>query len=444
MHDTLRSSIDDLFPATTARLEDLIRIPSVSADGYDPAEVRRSAEATASFFVEAGVADARVVDVDGGHPAVFGHVPAPPGSPTVLLYAHHDVQPPGSRADWTTGPFEPVHRTGRLYGRGSSDDKAGIVTHLAALHAHEGRPPVGIKVLIEGEEEIGSPNLAEFLGRHAEMLAADVIVIADAGNWRTGQPAFTTSLRGLVDCVVEVRTLDYAVHSGGYGGALPDAITTLVRLLARLHDDAGNVAVPGLVSRDADPFDLTEEELRRQAGAVPGLHLIGTGTLTSRLWTRPAISILGIDAPPVQGTVNALTPVARAKVSMRIAPGDDPEVALDALTAHLERHAPWGARVAVHRGEGGRPFTLDTSGPAYDAWRTGMAAAWGRDAVEVGVGGSIPFVAAFAETYPDASILLVGAGDDRSRAHGPDESVDLDDLRRCGLAEAIALAELAS
>ncbi len=444
MHDDLTSAVDAGLDRAVADLSDLVRIPSVSAAGFDPGPVQRSAETTASLLESSGVTGARLLTVEGAHPAVYGEIPAPPGAPTVLLYAHHDVQPPGPAEDWDSPPFEPARRNGRLYGRGTSDDKAGIVVHSEALRAHGGRPPVGIKVFVEGEEEIGSLHLAEYLRRYGDLLAADAIVIADSGNWRTGQPALTTSMRGLVDCVIEVRTLRHGVHSGEYGGAVPDALTCLARTLATLHDETGEVAVPGLVAEDADALDLTEDGLRRRAEAVPGVELIGRGSVNGRRWRRPAVSVLAVDAPPVREAINQLVPVARAKVSMRLAPGDDPQRAQAALMAHLEANVPWGAEVRVTPGSAGRPYALDTTGPAYDAFRSGLAAAFGRAPVEIGGGGSIPMVAALADAYPDAAILLTGAADERSRAHGPNESVDLADLRHSILAEAIGLAELAA
>jgi len=444
MHDDLADAIDSHFPAMCAALEELVRIPSVSAPGYDPDEVRRSARATAELLRRGGARDVRLLELPGAHPAVFGEIPAPPGAPTVLLYAHHDVQPPGPASEWDIrDAFEPAMRDGRMYGRGTSDDKAGIVVHLGALLAHQSAPPVGVKVFVEGEEEIGSAHLEDFLVRFHELLAADVIVIADSGNWRTGQPSLTTSLRGLVDCIVEVRTLEHAVHSGMFGGAVPDAVIAMARLLATLHDDAGNVAVTGRITGPADPLDLTEAGLRDMAGVVDGVQLIGEGPLTERMWTKPAISVLAMDVPPVAEAINQLVPAVRAKVSMRLAPGDDPRAAQDALVAHLEAHAPWGARVTVTRGSQGAPFALDTTGAAYDAFRRAFEAAWGVATVDIGVGGSIPFVAAFSEQYPNAAILLTGVADDKSRPHGPNESQDLDDLRRGALAEAIALRLLA-
>jgi len=444
MHDDLRRSIDSAFPRLRQILDDLVRIPSVSAAGHDPAEVRRSAEYTAARYREAGFPEVRLLEIADAHPAVLAEIPAPEGAPTVLLYAHHDVQPAGPDEEWSTPPFEPVERDGRLFGRGTSDDKANVVLHLGAIGAFDGRPPVGVKVLIEGEEEIGSRHLGDFLEAYTDQLSADVIVIADCENWRVGTPAFTISLRGLTDCIVEVRTLKTAVHSGMFGGTFPDALTVLARLLATLHDEDGNVAVPGLLSGDAPPLDLTEEELRDQAGVLPSVEQIGEGTLTARMWRKPAISVVAIDAPPISQAINQLVPVARAKVSMRIAPGEDPARALDALVAHLESHVPWGAELTVTRGAMGEAFDLDSTGPAYDAFREAFAAAWGTAPVDIGVGGSIPFVAAFSRLYPDAPIVLTGVADPLSRAHGPDESQDLDELRRGMLAEAIVLRLLAA
>lgn len=443
MHDDLISAVNADFAQIRADLESLVRIPSVSAADFDPSEVHRSAEAVRELLQDSGLENVRLLELDGAHPAVFGEVPAPPGAPTVMLYAHHDVQPPGPDELWDTPPFEPTERNGRLFGRGASDDKAGIAVHLGAIRAHAGKPPVGVKVFVEGEEEVGSAHLEDFLREYTELLAADAIVIADSENWRVGEPALTVSLRGLVDCTVEVRTLRSAVHSGGFGGAVPDALTALCRLLATLHDDAGNVAVAGLVSGGDTPIDMDEAELRSDAGTVPGLELLGTGSITERLWRKPAVSVLAIDAPPVAKAINALVPAARAKVSMRLAPGQKPAAALAALRSHLETNAPWGAEVTVTDGSSGEAFDLNTTGPAYDAYREAFEIAWGRAAVDIGQGGSIPFVAAFSELFPDAAILLTGVGDPTTAAHGPNESVNLDELRRSTIAEAIALRLLA-
>lgn len=439
MHEDLKEAVAGWRSELVATLADLVRIPSVSAPAYDPSHVRQSAEQVALHLTGAGVSNVQLLELEGAHPAVFGEVPGPPGSPTVLLYAHHDVQPPGPQEQWQTGPFEPFERDGRLYGRGASDDKSGVVMHLGVMKAFAGAPPVGLKFFIEGEEEIGSQHLENFLAKYSEQLAADVIVIADAGNWRVGQPALTTSLRGLTACFVEVRTLASAVHSGQFGGTFPDALTALCRLIATLHDEKGNVAVPGLTAYEVDPLDLTENELRQQMKTVPGLQPIGEGEWTSRLWSKPSISILAIDAPAISEAINQLVPVARAKISMRIAPGQDGQAAVDALRHHLETNVPWGAQVTIENEGFGDAFALATDHPAYAAFGAAMAEAWGVEPVEIGAGGSIPFVAAFSEQMAGAPVILTGAGDPTSAVHGPNESQDLDDLEKSILAEAIAL-----
>jgi acetylornithine deacetylase/succinyl-diaminopimelate desuccinylase-like protein len=356
-----------------------------------------------------------------------------------LLYAHHDVQPPGPVEEWETPPFEPVERNGRLYGRGASDDKSGVIMHLGTLAAFGGKPPVTIKVFIEGEEEAGSTGLADIIAANADLLRSDVIVIADAGMWRLGIPALTTSLRGITACVVEVRTLAKAVHSGQFGGVFPDAITTLCRLIATLHDEGGNVAVTGLTSYEVDPLDLTEEEVRQQMATVPGLKSMGDGEWTSRLWSKPAISVLAIDCPRIDQAINQLVPVASAKLSMRLAPGQDGTQAEDALRRHLEANVPWGAQVSIRSDGFGDAFALAADGPAYVAFRAAMEEVWGVKPIDIGAGGSIPFVAAFSEKMAGAPVVLIGAGDPTSAVHAPNESQDLADLEKSVLAQAIAL-----
>jgi len=442
MYNDLATAVHDGFPRARAELEELVRIPSVSAPDFDPAQVRRSAEKVAELLESSGFSDVRLLEIEGAHPAVYGEIPAPAGAPTVLLYAHHDVQPPGPDEEWDTTPFEPVEHDGRLFGRGTADDKCGIVMHLAAVRAFGGDLPVGVKIFMEGEEEIGSANLEAYLEANKELLTSDVIVIGDAGNWREGVPALTTSLRGLVDCTLEVRTLESAIHSGMFGGPIPDAITVMSRIIATLHDERGNVAVEGLVSGSAGGLDLTEDELRMQAGTVDGLQLTGDGDLTDRIWLKPAIAVLAVDAPPISEAINQLVPVARAKISMRIVPGQDPQAALDALTAHLEAAVPWGAQVTVTPGTLGSAFALETDDTASAAFKEAFGIAYGNATVEIGMGGSIPFVAAFKEAYPGASILLTGVMDPESRIHGPNESQSLADLEHGILGEAIALRML--
>lgn len=438
----LRVAVAREMPGVRRDLEALVRIPSVSALAFDQAHVEASAQAVAELLRGAGLQDVELLR-EGGAPAVVGHLPGPDGAPTVLLYAHHDVQPPGDDADWTSAPFEPVERDGRLFGRGAADDKAGVMAHLAAIRAHDGRPPVGVTVFVEGEEESGSPSLGQILRRHREKLSADVLVLADSTNWKVGVPALTTSLRGLVEAFVEVRTLEHAVHSGMYGGAVMDALTALTRLLGCLHDEAGDVAVPGLHATEAADLDLTEAQLRADASVLDGVHLVGTGRLTSRLWTRPALTVVGIDAPSTERASNTLQPKAKAKLSLRVAPGQDPLVAYEALADHLRANVPWGVQVEVTLKETGAAFAADANGPAYDAARASFADAWGVPPVDMGVGGSIPFIAEFAEIFPAAAILVTGVEDPDTRAHGADESLHLAEFERVCLAEAVLLERLA-
>jgi acetylornithine deacetylase/succinyl-diaminopimelate desuccinylase-like protein len=363
----------------------------------------------------------------------------------VLLYAHHDVQPEGSADAWTSPPFEPTERDGRLFGRGAADDKAGIAAHLAAIRAHGTEIPVGVTVFVEGEEESGSASLPLLLETYRVELASDVMVIADSTNWDIGTPALTTSLRGLAECVVEVRTLDHAVHSGMWGGVVPDALTALARLLATLHDDDGDVAVRGLTAAEASELDYPETRLRSESGITEGVRLMGSGSIVDRLWTRPAIDVLAIDATRVDKASNTLVPVARAKVSLRVAPGDDAKRAQRCLHEHLVDHAPWGAQVSVIDGETGEPFSVDANGPAYDAARAAFAEAWdGTPPVDIGVGGSIPFISEFAAMFPRAAILVTGVEDPDTRAHGADEGLHLAEFARVCLAEALLLRNLAT
>src|SRR3954463_2683490 len=336
--EQIRACLRDVVPSVRADLEALVRIPSVSADPARADDVRRSAEATANLFRAEGFDDVQILHADGGAPAVVARKPAPTGAPTVLLYAHHDVQPIGDPADWDSEPFEPTERGARLYGRGAADDKAGTAAHRAAIRTYGDDLPVGVTVLVEGEEEVGSPTLEAFLSQYQDLLAADVIVIADSGNWDIGVPALTTSLRGLVDCFVEVRTLDHAVHSGMYGGAVPDAVGAMVRLLASLHDDEGNVAVQGLHSGPAADVDYPLERIRAGGGAAQGVSPIGTGSMVERIWTKPAIAIIGLDMTRTADASNTLIPKVLAKISVRLAPGDNPASAMEALEKHLRGH----------------------------------------------------------------------------------------------------------
>jgi acetylornithine deacetylase/succinyl-diaminopimelate desuccinylase-like protein len=443
--DDLAAAISEGMPRTVEELSRLVEIPSIAFPGYEGAPVRASAETTAEILEAAGFGGVRLIELPDGvpHPAVFGEVRGPAGSPTLLLYAHHDVQPEGPLQEWTSPPFAPEVRDGRMFGRGTSDDKCGIVLHAAALRAWSGRPPVTLKVIVEGEEETSTAHLPFLIGGHADLLAADVVGVADGGNWRTGVPALETSIRGVVDCVVTVRVLDLAVHSGSFGGAVPDALSALARILATLHREDGSVAIEDLSSSVWDGVQIDEDEIRQEVPLRPGVRLIGTGPLAGRMWSSPAVSVLGIDAPGVREASNQLVPAASAKVSLRISPEEDPSRAMDLLTRHLREHAPWGVEVSIGEGSAGRGLRLPSDGPAFAAMRRSMSRAFGREPVESGSGGSVPLVPVLAETFPDAEILIYGASDEKSQYHSIDESVDLGDLERVALAEALLFAELA-
>jgi acetylornithine deacetylase/succinyl-diaminopimelate desuccinylase-like protein len=441
--DALRSRVKEVLPGIRKDLEDLVRIESVSADPARTAEVQRSAEAVRALFEAEGFAARIATAHEGSAPAVIAHKDGPEGAPTVLLYAHHDVQPEGEHDQWDSPPFEPTERGDRLYGRGAADDKAGIAAHLAAIRALGDDLPVGVTVFVEGEEEVGSETLPELLEQNKADLEADVIVIADSGNWDIGVPALTTSLRGLVRADVEVQTLDHSVHSGMWGGLVPDALMTLARLISTLHDDEGNVVIDGLVSAKAADVDYPEERLRAESGVTEGVQWVGSGSAVDRLWTKPALSIIGLDAPKVAGSSNTLVPRAGARISLRLAPGDDCKQAYQRLVEHLERHVPWGAKLSVTFVDDGQPTQIDATGPAYDVARTAFTDAWdGVPPVDMGVGGSIPFIAEFLESFPDASVLVTGVEDPDTRAHGLNEGLHLAEFERVCLAEALLLARL--
>ena len=448
MHEDLKSAVAKDMPRLKVLLRELVRLETVSADGYDPTKLRAGAQEIVDIVEDAGFQSTQLLESSEGHPAIFAEIPAPEGAPTLLLYAHYDVQPPGPAEEWETGPFDPHEKDGRIYGRGASDDKSGVVMHLGAVAAHGDDLPVGVQLFLEGEEEAGSAGLPEILEKYSDLLHPDVIVIGDGGNWEVGIPALLTSLRGVVAVKIEVRTLKSAVHSGLFGGVVPDALMAMTRLLASLHDDEGNVAVEGLVSEEIEQsLEFPEELAIAQTGKLDGVAFIGEGSIASRLWTRPAISIVALDAPPVAEAINQLVPVSRAKVSMRIPPGQDTRAALQALKDHLAANVPWGSELTFIHEEAGEPTTLETDNWAVDAWKEAFHEGYGTETVEMGVGGSIPFIATFKELFPDAPILVLGAGDPTSAIHAPNESQDIGDLERATLSEAIAfrlLAEKAS
>ena len=442
-----------------AELEELVRIPSISADPARRADVQASAEATAELLTAHGLEAVRLAGVDGSHPYVIGEwMHAGADAPTVLLYAHHDVQPPGIVENWESDPFEPAERGGRLYGRGSADDKAGAVAHAHAVSAwldSSGALPCNVRVLIEGEEEIGSPTLHAFLSAHLDELRSDVLVLADAGNWKVGVPGLTYSLRGLAAADIELRALDGPVHSGMAGGAIPDPVMALARVLASLVDERGDLAVDGLwedVERPSEaergPIEGLDDDpagFGHALGLRPGVDIIGDPdvTLHERLWFRPCLTVIGIDGHPIKGSSNQIVARASARLSLRLAPGQTPDRVLAQLRAHVERRVPWGLELRFRPLEGAPAWQTDPNGPAFDAARRALRAGFGTDPVLMGVGGSIPFVGPFADAFGGIPALLLGPADPRSRIHGENESLHLDDWHKLIASEIHLLSELA-
>ncbi|GHD40420.1 dipeptidase [Mycetocola manganoxydans] len=449
----IRDAVAGSLPSTIADLSRLVRIPSVSWAAFDPAHVRASAEAVATLARDTGVFESVEVlqapigeTEELGQPAVLATRRAKNGRPTVMLYAHHDVQPPGKDEDWDSQPFEPTVRGDRIYGRGAADDKAGVMAHIASLRALTAAVgndfDLGLALFIEGEEEFGSRSFANFLRANREALAADAIIVADSNNWDEKTPALTIALRGNVTFRLTVTTLEHASHSGMFGGAVPDAMLATIRLLSTFWDDAGSVAVDGLTRHDGVTPEYTEEQLRAEAGLLPGVSPIGTGTILSRIWSQPSITVTGIDAPSVANASNTLSPTVSVKVSVRVAPGQTAKDAQAAIQRHLTANAPFGATVEIDDLDLGDPFLVDTSGYAVGEAKRAMADAWGVEPVELGIGGSIPFIADLVREFPEAEILVTGVEDPHSRAHSPNESLHLGVFSRAILAEALLLGRL--
>jgi acetylornithine deacetylase/succinyl-diaminopimelate desuccinylase-like protein len=451
--EQLRSAVEQGLPRTIADLSQLVRIPSVSWAAFDPAHVAASADAVASLVRELGVFESVTTTqatIPGsdvlGQPAVLATRAARNGRPTILLYAHHDVQPPGKDEEWESNPFEPTVRGDRLYGRGAADDKAGVMAHIASIRALiEAEGPdfdLGLALFIEGEEEFGSRSFAAFLDDNHDALRADAIVVADSINWDIDTPALTVGLRGNVTFRLTVRTLAHASHSGMFGGAVPDAMLAMIKLLTTLHNDDGSVAVDGLTAHDQVTPDYSEQQLRDEAALLPGVTPIGRGPLLSRIWSQPSITVTGIDAPSVANASNTLAPAVSVRISARIAPGQAAADARIALEKHVRDNAPFGAHIEIDDVDTGEPFLVDASGWAVTAVRDAMKDAWGKDPVDMGIGGSIPFIADLVRVFPDAQILVTGVEDQDSRAHSPNESLHLGVFKRAILTEALLLGRL--
>ncbi|WP_045279973.1 dipeptidase [Microbacterium oxydans] len=440
-------------PAALSDLGHLVRIPGMAWPAFDQTQLERSADAVAALAKDTGVFDevqvlrAAIPGTDEyGQPAVLATRAARNGKPTILLYAHHDVQPPGDDALWETPPFEPTVRDGRLYGRGAADDKAGIMAHIASIRAVSevlgDDLELGIAMFIEGEEEYGSRSFAQFLSDNKDALRADAIVVADSGNLDSVTPGLTVSLRGNARFTLRVRTLDHASHSGMFGGAVPDAMMATTKLLATLWNDDGSVAVDGMTARDTETPDYSEETLRDEAGLLPGTSPIGDGTILSRIWNKPAVTVIGIDATSVASASNTLLPEVTVVISSRVAPGQSASDAYDALERHLRAHAPFGAELTFSDLDFGDGFLVDTSGWAVGLTRDAMRDGYGVPPVDLGVGGSIPFIADLVREFPEAQILVTGVEDPYSRAHSPNESLHLDTFRNAVATEALLLARM--
>lgn len=447
-HD--RQAVRDQMPQLLEDLQSLVRIPSCAFPGYPIEPVREAAEFVRDLLHEAGVKDARLEELpDGAPPIVMGELKGPENSPVVLLYAHYDVQPAPPDQPWETNPWEPVLKhDGRIYGRGAADDKSGVMSHIGTIRSLNGDPPVTLRFLFEGEEEIGSTNFENFVRSHADFVQADAVIICDSGNERVGKPTITTGLRGLASCKVTVTTLDRAGHSGLFGGAAPDALLTLIQLLNTLHDENGDVAVKGLHQFEWTGTEVDEQRFRTDAGVVGHTPLVGTGALASRLWSKPSITVIGMDVPPIAGTPNALVPTASAKVSMRVAPGANAEQELQTLIAHLRAQTPRGVNIEIEPLEVGPPFLAkDTTGNkhsvetlAYEA----LSDAYGVPAETMGSGGSIPAVALFTELCPRIAPILWGPEDmEKARIHSDNESVDPSEIEHIVLAQILFIKKLA-
>jgi acetylornithine deacetylase/succinyl-diaminopimelate desuccinylase-like protein len=427
-----------LMPQLKSDLARLVAIPSISAPNYPEAThapLLEAYEEVVSLFRDAGARMLDPLELPDTAPVVLGEIPAPDGAPTVLLYSHYDVVPVGEEKKWESPPFEATERDGAIFGRGSADTKSNILMHVGALRAFEGRPPVGVKIVIEGMEEVGSA-FSVFPPSRPELFAADAMVIGDMGSFRPGVPTLTVALRGMAMMTVELRTLAGPKHSGQFGGAAPDALLTLLHALASLNDAKGDVVVPGLRREEWTGASYSDEEFRELAEVEPGVPFFGTGGLGERIWTGPAITVTGLDALPVDKAVNAVVPYARAKVSLRVHPEQDPVEAQAALVSYLEGLHPFGVSLTVQAAETGKGFAASTSGPAYEAARAALASAWGSETVSFASGGSIPLVSALQEAVPRAEMLLLGTTDGFANIHAPNERVLIDEFEKAVVAEA--------
>jgi acetylornithine deacetylase/succinyl-diaminopimelate desuccinylase-like protein len=442
----LRERIAGLMPQAQQELSELVAIRSVADPRqFPPEECAAAAQWILGKFKELGFSDVHLAETADGSQAVVGSRPGSSATaPTVLLYSHYDVQPPLDSSAWHTPPFQLTEVDGRWYGRGAADCKGNIVAHLMALRALGDDIPVNLKLVFEGSEEQGTGGLEDFVPKNADLLRADAILVCDTGNAAVGHPAATVSLRGVVNVVVTVQALESEVHSGMFGGAAPDALAALVAMLATLRDDRGNTTIRGLDSTQTWTGEAyPPEQFRADAGVLDGVSLLGDGTVSDMLWARPAVTILGFDCPPVLGSTAAIVPSAAARLNLRIPPGTEPDQAYKALADHLQAAAPWGVHVTVDLEAKGEPFRAEVSGPAYDAISSALQEAFGKPMSTLGQGGSIPLCNVFAETFPDAELIMMGVEEPAALIHAPNESVAPSEIQSMALAEALFMQRYA-
>jgi acetylornithine deacetylase/succinyl-diaminopimelate desuccinylase-like protein len=439
----LAARVSALMPRLVDDLRALVAVPSVSGPGVPPEPLFEAHDMVVDLLRQAGVDDVTDLRIEGKvAPVVVARVPGPPGAPRVLMYTHNDVVPAGDESLWSTPPFEAVEKDGALYGRGTADSKANLVGIIGAVAAFEGVPPVALTLVFEGQEEVGSP-FDFYPPSDPETFRADVMVVADVGSVRPGTPTLTVALRGSAQVDVEIRTLGGDKHSGQYGGAAPAARLAMIRLLASIHDDAGDVVVPGLRREAWTGATYTDEEFRLLGEVLPDVPLVGTGGLGERIWSGPAVTVIGFDAAPTSAPMNAVAGHARATLNLRVHPEQDPVEAQAALVDFLAAQRPFGIPVTVTAGEVGSGFAASLGGPGYEAAMAALGEARGAEPVLMAGGGSIPLVQALHLAVPEAEKLLLGATDSYANIHAPDERVLLDELEKATLAKALLLQGLA-